>query len=207
MRLEGRSSHRANAVSTEFRTTPPSVARHVPSRVRSLRVPRRATANPTRGPPPLANRPRYPPRGDLPWTRETNYRRARWYTCPPTRVSLDIDAVPCRILMTIPVVGPVVALTPMSAIDNPGCFRRSKGVGPWVGPSRGRNQSGERDIVGQITKAGDSDLRTAFNQAATVMLHYGALNWLNTAAGSARPRWIRTSSIPVPCRIRYENLR
>ena len=88
----------------------------------------------------------------------------------------------CRLLMTMPGIGPVVALTFKSAIDDPGRFRRSKDVGPWVGLTPGRNQSGERDIVGAITKAGDASLRTTLYQAATVMLHRGASNWLKAWA-------------------------
>ena len=84
--------------------------------------------------------------------------------------------------MTMPGVGPVVTLTFASAIDDPGQFRRSKDVDPWVGLTQGRNQSGERDIVGQITKAGDVGLRTALYQAATAMLNRGAPNWLKAWA-------------------------
>ena len=45
----------------------------------------------------------------------------------------------CRLLMTMPGVGAVIALTFTSAIDDPERFRRSKDVGPWVGltPRRG----------------------------------------------------------------------
>ena len=87
-----------------------------------------------------------------------------------------------RLLMTMPGVGPVVALTFVSAVDDPGRFRRSKDVGPWVGLTPGRNQSGERDVVGAITKAGDAGLRTALYQAATVMLNCEAPNWLKAWA-------------------------
>ena len=45
-----------------------------------------------------------------------------------------------------------------------------------------RDQSGERDIVGRITKAGDSGLRTALYQAATVMLNHTGPNWLTAWA-------------------------
>ena len=96
--------------------------------------------------------------------------------------SLAGDDPVCRLLMTMPGVGPVVALTFMSAIDDPGRFRRSKDVGPWVGLAPGRNQSGERDIVGRITKAGDVGLRTALYQAATVMLNRAGPNWLKAWA-------------------------
>ena len=88
----------------------------------------------------------------------------------------------CRVLMTMPGVGHIIALTYMSAIDDPGRFRRSKDVGPWVGLTPGRNQSGERDIVGAITKAGDAGLRTALYQAATVMLNRAGPNWLKAWA-------------------------
>ena len=92
--------------------------------------------------------------------------------------NLAVEEPICRLLMTMPGVGPVVALTFVSAIDDPERFRRSKDVGPWAGLTPGRNQSGERDIVGSITKAGDVGLRTALCQAVTVMLNRTGPNWL-----------------------------
>ena len=109
------------------------------------------------------------------------------------------DDLVCRLLMTMPGVGPVVALTFASAIDDPGRFRRSKDVGPWVGLTPGRNQSGERDIVGAITKAGDEGLRTALYQAATVMLHRGAPNWLLWGCNNqARNSALATTCVDLP---------
>ena len=96
--------------------------------------------------------------------------------------NLAVEDPVCRLLMTMPGVGPVVALTFASAVDDPERFRRSRDVGPWVGLTPRRNQSGERDIVGAITKAGDAGLRTALYQAATVMLNRGAPNWLKAWA-------------------------
>ena len=84
--------------------------------------------------------------------------------------------------MTMPGVGHVIALTFISAIDDPERFRRSKDVGPWVGLTPGRDQSGERDVVGRITKAGDAGLRAALYQAATVMLNRGGPSWLKAWA-------------------------
>lgn len=52
----------------------------------------------------------------------------------------------CVRLMTMPGVGAVVALTYQSAVDNPARFTSSKNVGPWVGLTPSRNQSGERDM-------------------------------------------------------------
>ena len=81
------------------------------------------------------------------------------------------EAPVCHLLMTMPSVGHIIALTFTSAIDDPDRFRKSKDVGPWVGLTPGRDQSGERDIVSGITKAGDTGLRTALYQAATMMLN------------------------------------
>ena len=46
-----------------------------------------------------------------------------------------------------------------------------------------RSQSGERDVSGEITRAGDTALRTALFQAATTMLHHGKrMSWLKAWA-------------------------
>ena len=84
----------------------------------------------------------------------------------------------CRLMMTMPGVGAVVALTVKSAIDDQARFPSSKSVGPWVGLTPSRHQSGERDVIGQITRAGDRAMRTALCQAATVMMQRGHPSWL-----------------------------
>lgn len=84
----------------------------------------------------------------------------------------------CRRMMTMPGVGAVVALTVRAAIDDPARFRSSRDVGPWVGLTPRRDQSGERDLVGHITKAGDATLRTVLFNAATVMMHRARPCWL-----------------------------
>lgn len=88
----------------------------------------------------------------------------------------------CQVHMTMPGVGPVVALTVKSAIDDPERFTHSKDVGPWAGLIPKRQQSGEMDIVGRITKTGDASLRAALYQAATVMLNHAKPNWLTAWA-------------------------
>ncbi|WP_306155757.1 IS110 family transposase [Roseovarius sp. MMSF_3281] len=88
----------------------------------------------------------------------------------------------CRLMMTMPGVGRIVALTVKSAIDDPTRFARSKDVGPWVGLTPRRTQSGEMDIIGQITRAGDRALRTALYQAAMILMHRGSPNWLQAWA-------------------------
>ena len=108
----------------------------------------------------------------------------------------------CRLLMTMPGVGEVIALTFTSAIDDPARFRRSKDVGAWVGLTPRRDQSGERDIVGRITKAGDAGLRSALYQAATVMLNKTGPSWLKAwAQRLARTRGKKRATVALARRI------
>jgi transposase len=79
------------------------------------------------------------------------------------------DAV-CRRLMSVPGVGALVAITFASAVDDPARFRRSRAVGAHFGLTPKRHQSGETDVTGGISKAGDAMVRTALYEAANVML-------------------------------------
>jgi transposase len=76
----------------------------------------------------------------------------------------------CRRLMTVPGVGPLVALTFKSAIDEPGRFATSKAVGAHFGLTPKKYQSGETDVTGGITRVGDAMVRTALYEAANVVL-------------------------------------
>jgi transposase len=108
----------------------------------------------------------------------------------------------CHTLMTMPGVGALVALTVKAAIDDPDRFRSSKDIGPWVGLTPRREQSGERDIVGQVSRAGDVGLRAALYQAATVMLQRGRKNWLTTwALNVAKRRGKKRATVALGRRI------
>jgi transposase len=75
-----------------------------------------------------------------------------------------------RLLMTTTGVGSLIALTYASAIDDPKRFKKSKSVGAHFGLAQKKYQSGEKDITGRISKAGDAGVRTALYQAAHIML-------------------------------------
>ncbi len=75
-----------------------------------------------------------------------------------------------RLLMTTPSVGPIVALTYASAIDDPKRFKSSKAVGPHFGLTPKKYQSGQTDVSGRISKVGDASVREALYQAAHIML-------------------------------------
>jgi transposase len=79
------------------------------------------------------------------------------------------DAV-CRRFMTVPGVGPLVALTFRATVDVPARFARSRAVGAHFGLTPRKHQSGEVDRMGRISKWGDAMMRTALYEAAQVLL-------------------------------------
>jgi len=76
----------------------------------------------------------------------------------------------CKRLMTAPGVGPVAALTFTATVDDPARFTSSRSVGPHLGLTPRKYQSGETDVTGGITKAGDAMARSALYEAAFSML-------------------------------------
>ena len=75
-----------------------------------------------------------------------------------------------RLLMSTPGVGALVAITYVSAIDDPKRFISSKSVGAHFGLTPKKYQSGETDITGRISKIGDGSVRTALYEAAHIIL-------------------------------------
>ena len=76
----------------------------------------------------------------------------------------------CRRLMTVPGVGAVVSLTYRAGVDDPARFAKLKSVGAFFGLTPKRYQSGETDVTGAITRAGEAGVRTALHDAANAPL-------------------------------------
>jgi transposase len=76
-----------------------------------------------------------------------------------------------RRLMTVPGVGVVTALTFRHTIDDPSRFHSASSVGAYLGLTPRRNQSGETDTNGRISRWGDGLMRTYLFEAATVLLY------------------------------------
>lgn len=73
--------------------------------------------------------------------------------------------------MATPGVGPVTALSFMTAIDNPTRFHRSRDVAAYFGLTSRRLQSGSTiDVQRRISKAGDADVRRALYEAASGLM-------------------------------------
>jgi len=58
--------------------------------------------------------------------------------------------------MTVPGIGVVTALTFRHTIDDPSRFRSATSVGAYLGLTPRRQQSGETDTVGQVSRWGDA---------------------------------------------------
>lgn len=74
--------------------------------------------------------------------------------------------VTCRNLMTIPGVGAITSVAFTAAVDDPKRFTKSRSVGAYFGLTNRRDQSGERDIAGRISKRGDNLVRGYLFEAA-----------------------------------------
>ena len=112
------------------------------------------------------------------------------------------DAV-CRRLMTVPGVGPVVALTYRATVDVPGRFRNSKAVGAVFGLTPSKYQSGEINRTGAISKCGDEMMRVMLYEAAQVMLtRTNKWSWLKAwAMKIARHRGMRKAIVALARRL------
>jgi transposase len=76
-------------------------------------------------------------------------------------VGLAAEDPVCRRLMTVPGVGPVVAVTFQATVDRPERFPRSRAVGAHLGLAPRKHSSGETDYTGRISKCGDPLTRAA----------------------------------------------
>jgi transposase len=88
------------------------------------------------------------------------------------KMLLDLvrDDPVCRRFMSVPGVGPVVAMIYRATIDVPSRFARSRSVGAHCGLTPRKYQSGEIDWTGRISKCGDEMLRVALYEAAQVLM-------------------------------------
>lgn len=76
----------------------------------------------------------------------------------------------CKLFMTMPGVGPLTAVTVKAAIDDPARFASSRAFGASLGLTPRREQSGQIDVSGRISRIGDESVRSALFDAAMVFL-------------------------------------
>jgi transposase len=109
----------------------------------------------------------------------------------------------CRRLMTVPGVGPVVALTFRATIDVPARFRNSRAVGAVLGLTPCKHQSGESDRTGGISRCGDEMMRVMLYEAAQILLTRSAKwSWLKAwAMQIARRRGLKKAIVALARRL------
>jgi len=109
----------------------------------------------------------------------------------------------CRRLMTVPGVGPVVALTYRATVDVPARFRKSKSVGAVFGLTCSKYQSGEIDRSGRISRCGDEMMRAMLYEAAHIMLVRSTKwSWLKAwAMQVARHRGLKKAIVALARRL------
>lgn len=76
------------------------------------------------------------------------------------------DDSDCKLLMTIPGVGPLTALSFKATIDDPSRFEKSRSIGAYVGCTPTQYASGETARQGRVSKQGATGLRRLLVGAA-----------------------------------------
>jgi transposase len=96
----------------------------------------------------------------------------------------------CERLMTVPGIGPIVSSAMVAAIGTGNAFSKGRDFGAWLGLVPKQISTGDRTILGSISRRGNRYLRTLFVQAAWVVLvrigpkhwdRYGLKSWIEAA--------------------------
>jgi len=110
-------------------------------------------------------------------------------------LSAEIEALArqdkgCERLMTVPGIGPIISSAMVAAIGTGDAFAKGRDFGAWLGLVPKQISTGDRTILGSISKRGNRYLRALFVQAAWVVLvklrpdqwqSYGLKSWIEAA--------------------------
>jgi transposase len=94
----------------------------------------------------------------------------------------------CERLMTVPGIGPIISSATVAAIGTGDVFSKGRDFAAWLGLVPRQISTGDRTILGKISKRGNRYLRVLFVQAAWVVLirpqsweRYGLKPWIEAA--------------------------
>jgi len=94
----------------------------------------------------------------------------------------------CERLMTVPGIGPIISSAMVAAIGDGAVFAKGRDFGAWLGLVPQQISTGDRTILGSISRRGNRYLRALFVQAAWVVLikikdwdRYGLKAWIDAA--------------------------
>ena len=90
--------------------------------------------------------------------------------------------------MTVPGIGPIISSAMVAAIGAGDAFSKGRDFAAWLGLVPTQMSTGDRTILGKISKRGNRYLRVLFVQAAWVVLvrvkqweRYGLKSWIEAA--------------------------
>ncbi len=96
--------------------------------------------------------------------------------------------VGCERLMSVPGIGPIISSAIVAAIGTGDAFSKGRDFAAWLGLVPKQISTGDRTILGKISKRGNRYLRVLFVQAAWVVLikpksweHHGFKPWIEAA--------------------------
>jgi transposase len=96
--------------------------------------------------------------------------------------------VGCERLMSVPGIGPIISSAMVAAIGGGDAFSKGRDFAAWLGLVPKQISTGDRTILGKISKRGNRYLRVLFVQAAWAVLikpkswqRHGLKPWLETA--------------------------
>ena len=94
----------------------------------------------------------------------------------------------CERLMSVPGIGPIISSAMVAAIGAGDAFTKGRDFAAWLGLVPKQMSTGDRTILGKISKRGNRYLRVLFVQAAWVVLikpkiweHHGLKSWIEAA--------------------------
>jgi transposase len=108
-------------------------------------------------------------------------------------LSVEIEAIArrdagCERLMSVPGVGPIISSAMVAAIGTGDAFSKGRDFAAWLGLVPRQISTGDRTILGKISKRGNRYLRVLFVQAAWVVLikpksweRHGLKPWIEAA--------------------------
>jgi transposase len=108
-------------------------------------------------------------------------------------LSSEIEAIArrdigCERLMSVPGIGPIISSAMVAAIGAGDAFSKGRDFAAWLGLVPRQMSTGDRTILGKISKRGNRYLRVLFVQAAWVVLikpnsweRHGLKSWLEVA--------------------------
>ena len=84
------------------------------------------------------------------------------------RIANELE--PCRRLVAIPGIGPVIATATIAAIGNGAAFRKGRGFAAWLGVVPGEHSTGGKQKLSDTSRRGNKYLRKLFVQGAHTVL-------------------------------------